>query len=407
MGDDGDAMPLLDRFRPAAESPTAPASGAAADVAADRPANALRTAALGGVSGAAVSLAVTLAVVGILGSLAAQASSGWGPIFAMGSTLWLMAGGARVAADGVFVALTPLAGTALVTWVAVRAAHRSLPERGPRTRAYAAWLAGYVLVAAAAVALAASGPATPVWWSLPLPVLGIPALALAIAELPRGHGDRLVHRIPRVLRRAVRPALRTGTVLLLTGMSLLVLAVTFRLGEVGRLYAELDAGVLGSVGLTAGQLLAWPNLGIWAIALVSGPGFAVTEGASVTLGGAGGGVLPLIPVLGAVPSATNFPWFAWLLLLVPVLIGGYAARRTLAEIPRLASTRTKVFSVLSTVALTSIGLGVLDAFAGGSLGDGYLSSVGPSATSLVVSLLLTLGLGALVVVARDWWRLRR
>jgi len=246
-------MPLLDRFRPAAESPTAPASGAAADVAADRQANALRTAALGGVSGAAVSLAVTLAVVGILGSLAAQASSGWGPIFAMGSTLWLMAGGARVAADGVFVALTPLAGTALVTWVAVRAARRSLPETGPRTRAYAAWLAGYVLAAAAAVALAASGPATPVWWSLPLPVLGIPALALAIAELPRGHGDRLVHRIPRVLRRAVRPALRTGTVLLLTGMSLLVLAVTFRLGEVGRLYAEVDAGVLGSVGLTAGQ----------------------------------------------------------------------------------------------------------------------------------------------------------
>mgnify|MGYP000961368417 FL=1 len=141
--------------------------------------------------------------------------------------------------------------------------------------------------------------------------------------------------------------------------------------------------------------------------MLSGPGFTVTQGAAVTLGGSDGGVLPLIPVLGAVPSQHDFPWFAWLLLLVPVVIGGYAARRTLAEIPRLASTRTKLLSVLATVALTSVLLALADAIAGGSLGDGRLASIGPSALSLTVSVSLTLGAGALAVVVADWWRLRR
>ena len=49
----------------------------------------------------------------------------------------------------------------------------------------------------------------------------------------------------------------------------------------------------------------------------------------------------------------------------------------------------------------------LDALAGGSLGDGRLASIGPSAFSLFVSLVIALGLGAAVIVARDWWRLRR
>ena len=402
VGQHGHAMQIRDQFRAVAT----PESDALDAPSAQAP-PAWRTSLIGGATAASISLVATLICTGIVGSLAARASQGWGEIFAIGSALWLTAGGARLAADGVFIAITPLLGTALIGWVAVRAARRCLPEAGPRRLAYAGWFGGYAAIVVAAIALALSGPATPVWWSLPLPVLAVPAVALAVVEIPRGRWEAAVRRMPRLLRRALRPALRTAALLMATGMSLVLLAACVRLGEVGRLYAELQPGMLGALALTVAQVLVWPNLGLWSIGLLSGPGFTVTEGAAVTLGGSDGGVLPLIPVLGAVPSQHDFPWFAWLLLLVPVVIGGYAARRTLAEIPRLASTRTKLLSVLATVALTSVLLALADAIAGGSLGDGRLASIGPSALSLTVSVSLTLGAGALAVVVADWWRLRR
>ena len=141
--------------------------------------------------------------------------------------------------------------------------------------------------------------------------------------------------------------------------------------------------------------------------MLTGPGVTVTEGAQVTLGGADAGLLPLIPVFGALPGPVDFGWYVSLLVLIPVLIGGYAARRALLEIPRLASSRTKLASVAATIALTAVLVAGLDGLAGGSLGDGRLATVGPSAVSLFASLCLTLGVGAFAVLVRDWWRLRR
>ncbi|MFZ1374711.1 DUF6350 family protein [Nostocoides sp.] len=395
-------MQILELFRPAtASSPTEAADG---EPSVDAP---WRAPLIGGASAASVSLLTVMVIVGIVGSLAARASSDWATIFGTGSAMWLMFGGARLAADGVFVAVTPLLGTAGLVWVALRSARRSLPDDGSRRIPYAAWLAGYGGVALAAVALASAGPAIPVWWSVPLPVLGVPALALGMAEVPRGRWEWLAHRVPRVLRRAVRPAVRTCIVLMATGMTLTLLAVAVRLGEVGRLYAELQPGFLGALALTGAQVLVWPNLGLWSISVLTGPGVTVTEGAQVTLGGADAGLLPLIPVFGALPGPVDFGWYVSLLVLIPVLIGGYAARRALLEIPRLASSRTKLASVAATIALTAVLVAGLDGLAGGSLGDGRLATVGPSAVSLFASLCLTLGVGAFAVLVRDWWRLRR
>lgn len=362
---------------------------------------------IAGASAAAIGLLAVLAVVGIVGSLAPKASSYWGDLFGAGAAFWLVMGGSRLAADGVFIALTPLLATAGLVWLAVRGARQGIPESGSRRYPYAAFLGGYAALALLAFVISLGGPARPVWWSVPLPALGIPLLALALHEVPRGRWEGVVRHMPRTLRRAVRPALRTTVVMLLTGMGLVLLAVTLRLGEIARLYAELGAGLLGGLALTFAQVLAWPNLGLWMTSFLAGPGFTITEGSSVGLGGADGGVLPLIPVLGALPGKGEFGWYVALLYLVPVVIGGYAARRALAEIPRLASARTKLASVAATVCLAAAFTALLDGLAGGSLGDGRLASLGPSAGALFVSLCIALGLGAFVVTARDWWRLRR
>lgn len=405
-------MQILDRFRASpTEAADVPRSQEGGKASAGIEPEAARGRWVGpivaGAQVAAASVVVTLAVVGVVGSLAARADVAWGDFFSIGAALWIMAGGGRLATDGVFVALNPLLGTAALVWLATRSARRAIDLSLPRWISYAGWLGGYAAVAAAMVALAATGPVTPVWWSLVLPVLVLPALSLALAELPRGRGDALVRRLPRVLRRAVRPAVRTGFALIGAGMAVSLLAVTVRLGEVARLYAELTPGLLGGLALTAAQLAVWPNLGLWALAIMSGPGVTTVEGSHVGLGGGDGATLPMIPVFGALPGQGDYPWFVWTLVLVPILIGGYAARRTLAEIPRLASGRTKLVSVAATVMLAALGVAALDGLAGGSLGDGRLASIGPSAGALFVSLLVNLGLGAMLVVARDWWRLRR
>ena len=52
-------------------------------------------------------------------------------------------------------------------------------------------------------------------------------------------------------------------------------------------------------------------------------------------------------------------------------------------------------------------MAVLDGLGGGSIGAVRLSDLGAPALPLMLVLLLELGLGALAVLARDWWVLRR
>lgn len=363
--------------------------------------------ALGGAAAAATTLVSVLAAVGAIGSLAAHASLDWGDIFGIGSAFWLLTGGARLSVDHVGVALTPLLGFALLVGAAVLGARRSLPRTGPRRVPYLAFLGGYAALALLAVALSFAGPLHPRWWSLGVPLLGVPGLGMAIAEVRRGRLEDVAHRIPRTLRRCLRPAVRTSGVALAVGMAFVLAGVTVNYGRVEAVTTTLRPGFAGGTALILAQLLAGPNLGLWALGFLSGPGFSLSEGTSVSLGGATTGLLPQIPVLAAAPGPGRFPWYLSLLLLVPVALGMYAARHTLAEIPRLAGGRVKMVGVATTVALTGVLVAALDILGGGCLGQGKLRSLGVSAPALAVSLGGLMLFGAVLVVIRDWWRLRR
>ena len=52
-------------------------------------------------------------------------------------------------------------------------------------------------------------------------------------------------------------------------------------------------------------------------------------------------------------------------------------------------------------------IGLVDGAAGGALGDGRLSSVGAPALSMAFMAMLLMGIGASVVVLRDWWKFAR
>lgn len=346
-------------------------------------------------------------VLVVLGALAVpRASAGVGEAIGSGSLLWLVLGGARLHLGAGSLALTPLLGTALLLLVARTGARRGLPA-GADLRLQGAWLGGYVAVAALAVLTGLLSPAAPVASSLVLPLLLLPATGLLWAHgLPERAEDAWL-RVPWAMRRALAPAAKGGLLLVLLGGVLVLVSTLVHLGRVWHIQAGLEAGFFGGLVLVLLQVCLVPNLGIWALSFAAGPGFSTADGAMTTWSGAEAGLLPMVPVLAAQPQPGGLPWVTHLLVLVPIGAGAWMARRSLARMPRLTATRTKLAVVSSTVVIAAVIVVLLDALAGGSLGAVRLGDLGAPAVPLLLTLTAELALGALVVLVRDWWVLRR
>jgi hypothetical protein len=343
-----------------------------------------------------------------------------------GAALWLLVSGAHLDTGGVALSVVPLLGTAAlvgVAWLGAREAMVDVSTDGehwwgtlprPLAAALGAWWAGYAVAVGVAVGLTAAGPfrATPL--SLVLPVVVVPLLALVLALRPVAADDpdvlgrRLgLARVPDSVRRAVRPGLTGAAVLFGAGLVVVLAAVALSWDQVSTISTAVAAGGLGAVVLALAQVIALPNLALWAVSFMAGPGFRVVEGGSVSWSGSRGGLLPMVPMLAALPQPGGFPWFTPLSVLVVVAVGAFVARRALRAVARLSRLRTKLAVVMSACAVTALTLAALNLVAGGSAGQFRLAAVGAPTGRLFLALLLELGLGALVVVLRDAWKLRR
>ncbi len=343
-----------------------------------------------------------------------------------GTALWLLTSGAHLTAGPVTISVVPLLGLALLVVVARFGAREAMVDVStdgehwggllPRSlgAALAAWWVAYAVVVGAAVALATTGPFRVVGLSLLAPAVLVPLAGMALAlravvlDDPEVVGPRLgLARVPDAVRRGVRAGLWGAGALLGFGLLIVVALVGLAWDEVSTISEQVGATAFGGVVLLAAQVLALPNLALWAVSFLAGPGFQVVDGSDVTWSGAESGLLPMVPVLAALPQPGAFPWFAALSSLGVVVVGGLVARRALAEVARLSRLRTKLAVAASACLTTALSLGALDVIAGGSVGQFRLSSVGAPAGWLVLTLLAELLLGAVVVVVRDAWRLRR
>lgn len=276
------------------------------------------------------------------------------------------------------------------------------------------WWGGYAVGLALTAALALLGPGRPQWWTLAVPAVVVPAVGVwwALARVERDEPDLLgpgpaAGLLPRVVGDALRPALSGAALLVALGAALVVLAVAMSWGEVSAVHAATGATGLGAVLLTLLQVTALPNLALWGVSLLSGPGFEVVQGATVTLHSTRGGLMPMVPVLAAQPQPGPQPAWALLGVLVPVLVGAWIGRSALGRLPALASMRTKLVGVAVPALLAAGLLGALDAVAGGSFGAYRLSDVGAPALWMTLCLALELTVGALAWLGVDAWRRRR
>ncbi len=322
---------------------------------------------------------------------------------------WLGAHLVPLTVSGASVTLLPIGGLLLGLlltrrgggWVA-----RMLPDPSAGEAA-AAVLGAFLSYGAGGAAIAwlaagQSASAEPVWAFL---VTGALAAGGTLWGLARRTG--LVQAARARVRDSVWRTATAGLVAVVgmvgVGAALVSASLIRHFGEVAGTLGGLDARLIGSAGLTLLGALSLPNLSIWAMSLLVGPGFELGRIGGLSAFGGEVESLPALPVLAAIPASV--PAWAPALLAVPVALGGLAGRvRWGRDLPTLTGALMAAGGVAGVVAALVAALGWLS---GGSLGGGRLSAVGPlllpftaAATGLVV--LGFLGQAGLVSLRLSW-----
>ena len=268
------------------------------------------------------------------------------------------------------------------------------------TAVFAAAAAGITLTAGNAVAHASLTEAI----LFPALVFGIPALLGALVGEWQG-ADRgviaglreRVEDLPEDWALVPTVIARAGSIAAagLVGVAALTTAVAIfaRGSEIVGLYEAANVDVLGAVVLTLGQLLYLPTLIAWALAFVAGPGVSLGVGSTVAASGTTTGVLPGLPLMGALPESTS-PWLL-LLALLPVGVGsfaGWVARSFFAADAERVSAR--IVTALGVAVAAAGSAALLAVLASGSLGPGALAQLGPEPGPVALAIGIEVGVGA-------------
>jgi hypothetical protein len=185
--------------------------------------------------------------------------------------------------------------------------------------------------------------------------------------------------ISTVLSPAARAGLAVVALLLATSALSISLALGFGWLEVIRLYEGIRVSMLGGLMLTLGQLAVLPNLVVYGMSWISGVGFSIGLGSSVSPLATQLGPLPALPIFVAIPTG-GFDR-ALLFTLIPMLgafIATLLAKRHTDQMRWEYATR---FSAALAFALTAAvfaaaAVMLLGLVASGSFGPGRLQQVG-------------------------------
>lgn len=190
-----------------------------------------------------------------------------------------------------------------------------------------------------------------------------------------------VGSLPEHVRAGMLGALRAGSAAtaIVVGASALILALLIfgNYGAIISLYEQLQTGVAGGVALTVAQLAFLPNLVIWLMSWLVGPGFAIGTGSAVSPIGTALGPLPGVPLFGVIPAHGYS--FGLVGVLVPLLAGFVAAALLRAtRKTQIDGALALLFTALGIGLVAGIQLGLLAWWSSGALGPGRLHDVGPN-----------------------------
>jgi hypothetical protein len=379
---------------------------------------------LAGVLAAAGTLTICLAV-GVAGWFLTDAGAHGAPRDGLrsGALAWLMAHGSGVHVDGLLVTVMPLGITVVCAWATWRTAHRlgdSVSGHGPDADriadgerdwtvpvAAAVFAAGYVAVAVLAGTLASTPATGPnlvkvVLWSLVLcGLFGAPAIAAGSGRAAVWGAWLPTSLVSTAL--AVRSVLTTW---LWVCLAFFLGALVLDTGTALNLVSQLGTDGAGTGLLALVSLALVPNALVCSGAYLLGPGFTVGVHTIVSPAEVTVGALPVFPMLAALPDSGPTPgWTAWLVL-VPPVVAAVGVARAQRRRPTLRYEEGALHGCAGGMLAGAV-FGILAALAGGVVGPGRMTDVGPLVGSVLVHAITAFGIGGLLGgLAITWWQRR-
>lgn len=199
-------------------------------------------------------------------------------------------------------------------------------------------------------------------------------------------GVRVLDLLPAPYGDVARAALIALLGLLGVGMAMTVVMLLVSMPAQSALFGSLDPGFTGGIVLTLVQLALLPLLAVWALVVVAGGTVGLGTATSLSLDGAETGVMPALPMLGAVPGPGDFPGWAWVLLVLPVIPIALGAVRLVRDVEDL-ERRDRITAWISYPAVVVIAVLLLAGLSTGGIGEGRLVHLGPQMGSLLLPLI--------------------
>lgn len=193
----------------------------------------------------------------------------------------------------------------------------------------------------------------------------------------------LIDKLPWAIKPLIGPALRAGTgvVAAMSAVSAIMISALLAVNwiEIIKLYQSLQLTLLGTFTVSTGQLTLMPNLIAFGNAWLTGVGFSVGQGSTVSPLVTELGPLPAIPMLASLPTSSSS--LGVLFILVPLLAAFFSTLLVKSHTAELrfnySSATTAAISLgLSIGLVAAVQMWLLVELASGSLGPGRMSLVG-------------------------------
>ena len=196
-------------------------------------------------------------------------------------------------------------------------------------------------------------------------------------------GVRVLDLLPAPYGDIARSALIAVTGLLGVGVAIVVVTLLLSVPAQSALFDALAPGPVGGLVLTLVQLALLPLLAVWALTVVLGGTVGVGTATGISLTGAETGVLPALPMLGALPSPGSFPGWAWALMILPAIPVALGAVRLVRDVADLAQ-RDRITAWVAYPVVVIVSLLLLAGLSTGGIGDGRLVHLGPQMSTLAL-----------------------
>jgi hypothetical protein len=186
-----------------------------------------------------------------------------------------------------------------------------------------------------------------------------------------------------------------GVATVVVGGSVALLAALYQgRGRITELSTSLGADPAGGLVLMLGELAYLPNLVLWGASWVIGAGISLGDGSVISPTMTQLGLLPAVPVFGAVPTQPSGRWTLVAWLLVGVAAGIMAAWAAVAPRRRARFDETSLIGGLSGV-VAGLAVTVVAVVSRGNLGMSRLVGMGPRPFELFVMSCSLLGISGM------------